>query len=248
MVSWEREKDLKCQIDELLRREELLWFQKAKIQWRLEGDRCSRFFFMTTMIRRKSNRIDCLKLDNGEWIYSRNQIGNLFSARFESVFDSPLQPLSFDLSNIVNPVITEEDNADLLRIPSWEEVRNVVFSMGAFKAPGPDGMSALFYKHYWNIVGWDLVAAVREFFMTNSMAQRFNESFIVLIPKKPNPTRLNHSGLSRFAMLLIEWLLKSLLIGLSLYLIGWSALLRMPLFQVGLSMITLFLCKRRFIP
>ncbi|KAL5553286.1 hypothetical protein UlMin_040687 [Ulmus minor] len=32
----------------------------------------------------------------------------------------------------------------------------------------------------------------KEFFITNSMAQRFNESFIVLIPKKPNPTRLNH--------------------------------------------------------
>ncbi|KAL5538858.1 hypothetical protein UlMin_043555 [Ulmus minor] len=141
------------------------------------------------MIRRKSNRIDFLKLDSGEWIYSRNQIGDLFSARFESVFDSPLQPLSFNLSNIVNPVITEEDNADLLRIPTWEEVRNVVFSMGAFKAPGPDGMSALFYKHYWNIVGWDLVAAVRDFFMTNSMAKSLNENFIVLIPKNPSPTR-----------------------------------------------------------
>ncbi|KAL5541913.1 hypothetical protein UlMin_009623 [Ulmus minor] len=64
--------------------------------------------------------------------------------------------------------------------------------MGAFKAPGPDGMSALFYKHYWNIVSWDLVAAVREFFMTNLMEQSFNENFIVLIPKKPNPTRVNH--------------------------------------------------------
>ncbi|KAL5559026.1 hypothetical protein UlMin_035237 [Ulmus minor] len=88
--SWERDKDLRCQLDELLRREEMLWFQKAKVQWRLEGDRCSRFFFMTTMIRRKSNRIDCLKLDDGVWIHARNQIGNLFSARFESVFDSPI--------------------------------------------------------------------------------------------------------------------------------------------------------------
>ncbi|KAL5546619.1 hypothetical protein UlMin_006306 [Ulmus minor] len=76
---------------------------------------------MTTMIRRKSNRIDCLKLENGEWIYSRNQIGNLFSARFAAVFDSPFQPLSCNLSNFVDPVITEEDNADLLCIPTWEE-------------------------------------------------------------------------------------------------------------------------------
>ncbi|KAL5575717.1 hypothetical protein UlMin_017416 [Ulmus minor] len=190
--SWERDKNLRCQLDELLRREEMLWFQKAKVQWRLEGDRCSRFFFMTTMIRRKSNRIDCLKLDDGAWIYDRNQIGNLFSARFESVFDSPIQPPLVDLSTVVDPIVTEEDNVELLRIPTGEEVRNVVFSMGAFKAPGLDGMTALFYKHYWDIVGWDLVAAVREFFLSNSMAQRLNESFIVLVPKKPNPTRMNH--------------------------------------------------------
>ncbi|KAL5572537.1 hypothetical protein UlMin_022134 [Ulmus minor] len=190
--SWERDKDLRCQLDELLRREEMLWFQKAKVQWRLEDDRCSRFFFMTTMIRRKSNRIDCLKLDDGVWIYSRNQIGNLFSARFESMFDSPIQPLLVDLSTIVDPVVTKEDNVELLRIPTGEEVMNVVFSMGAFKAPGPDGMTALFYKHYWDIVGWDLVAAIREFFLSNSMAQRLNESFIVLVPKNPNPTRMNH--------------------------------------------------------
>ncbi|KAL5568577.1 hypothetical protein UlMin_025152 [Ulmus minor] len=190
--SWERDKDLRCQLDELLRREEMLWFQKAKVQWRLEGDRCSRFFFMTTMIRQKSNRIDCLKLDDGVWIHARNQIGNLFSARFESVFDSPFQPPLVDFSTLVDPIVTEEDNVELLRIPTGEEVRNVVFSMGAFKAPGPDGMTALFYKHYWDIVGWDLVAVVREFFLSNSMAQRLNESFIVLVPKKPNPTRINH--------------------------------------------------------
>ena len=48
----------------------------------------------------------------------------------------------------MNPVVTEEENVELLCIPTWEEVRNVVFSMGAFKAPGLDGMTALFYKNY----------------------------------------------------------------------------------------------------
>ncbi|KAL5558341.1 hypothetical protein UlMin_034552 [Ulmus minor] len=187
-----RDKDLRCQLDELLKHEELLWFQKAKIQWRLEGDRCSRFFFMTTMVRKKSNRIDCLKLDDGEWIYSRNHIGNLFTALFESVFDSPTHPPPFDLSAIVDPIIPGEENLELLWIPTWDEVRDVVFSMGAFKAPGPDGMPALFYKTYWNIVGWDLVATVREVFMIDTMAHSINDSNIVLIPKKPNPTRPNH--------------------------------------------------------
>ncbi|KAL5547428.1 hypothetical protein UlMin_002659 [Ulmus minor] len=78
------------------------------------------------MIHRKSNRIDCMKLDNGEWIYSRNQIGNLFAACFESVFDSPIQPLPFDLYALVEPIITNEKNMELLRIPSWDEVRSIL--------------------------------------------------------------------------------------------------------------------------
>ncbi|KAL5581946.1 hypothetical protein UlMin_014388 [Ulmus minor] len=191
-AAWCRDKELRGQLNELLKREELLWFQKAKIQWRLEGDRSSKFFFMTTMVRRKSNRIDCLKLDDGQWVYSRNQIGNVFAARFESVFDIPTHPPPFDLSDYVDPIITGEENSELLRIPTWEEVRDVVFSMGAFKAPGPDGMPVLFFKTYWNVVGWDLVAAVREFFLTDTMANSINDSSIVLIPKKPNPTRPNH--------------------------------------------------------
>ncbi|KAL5578571.1 hypothetical protein UlMin_020270 [Ulmus minor] len=74
------------------------------------------------MIRRKSNRIECLKLDNNEWIYSRCQIANLFSTRFENIFDSPL-PSDCDLSGIIDPVILDDENLSLMRIPSWEEIR-----------------------------------------------------------------------------------------------------------------------------
>ncbi|KAL5559056.1 hypothetical protein UlMin_035267 [Ulmus minor] len=64
--------------------------------------------------------------------------------------------------------------------------------MGAFKAPRLDGMLVLFYKTYWNTVGHDLMAYVREFFMMAYMPKSINVSSIVLIPKKPNLTRLNH--------------------------------------------------------
>ncbi|KAL5556427.1 hypothetical protein UlMin_038663 [Ulmus minor] len=188
----DQEKALRRQLEELLKCEELLWYQKAKVNWRLEGDRCSKFFFMSTMVRRKANKIDCIKLDNGDWISSRGQVGTHFVTRFEAIFDTPNKVQNCDLSKLVSHVITDEENCELLRIPTWDEVRDVVVTMGAFKAPGPNGMPVLFYKNYWNTVGHDLVAAVHEFFLMAYMPASINASSIVLIPRKPNPTRPNY--------------------------------------------------------
>ena len=37
------------------------------------------------------------------------------------------------------------------------EIKQALDSMGDLKAPGADGMSALFYKQYWETVGSDVV-------------------------------------------------------------------------------------------
>jgi hypothetical protein len=36
---------------------------------------------------------------------------------------------------------------------SVEEVKEALESIGDLKAPGPDGMPAVFYKKFWHIVG-----------------------------------------------------------------------------------------------
>ena len=92
----------------------------------------------------------------------------------------------------MSPVITDEENCDFIEDSTWDEMKDVVFTMGAFKAPGPNDMPVLFYKTYWNTVGHDLVASMREFFLMASMPTSINASSIVLIPKKLHPIRPNH--------------------------------------------------------
>lgn len=82
-----------------------------------------------------------------------------------------------------------------MSIPDHEEIRRVVFNMGNYKAPGPDGMPSLFYKSYWQIVGGDVVALVQYFFQSNRLLPELNCSNIVLIPEIDKPTSMNHCRL-----------------------------------------------------
>ncbi|KAL5544374.1 hypothetical protein UlMin_008158 [Ulmus minor] len=64
--------------------------------------------------------------------------------------------------------------------------------MGSFKAASPDGLPALFFKSYWGSVGEDIIAAVRDFFVTGNLHPAINSTNIVLVPKIKHPTTINH--------------------------------------------------------
>ena len=88
-------------------------------------------------------------------------------------------------------LISEAENFALCQVPDEAEVLAALKSMGSYKAPGPDGMVALFFKHYWSIAKEDVVSSVRSFFLRGFMLKRLNHTNITLIPKKDNPYMVN---------------------------------------------------------
>lgn len=59
------EEALQIELAEWLARTEMLWKQKSRELWLKEGDRKTKFFHLSTIIRRRQNSVIALKAENG---------------------------------------------------------------------------------------------------------------------------------------------------------------------------------------
>jgi hypothetical protein len=95
--------------------------------------------------------------------------GNLF----------PISPNLWSASE----TLTDEDNIDLTRPFSMEEVKNDLFEMDVNRAPGPDEIPSEFYQHCWDIVKFDIMSLFDHFYAGTLDVQRLNYGIITLLPK-----------------------------------------------------------------
>ena len=109
---------------------------------------------------------------------------------FEELFTTTSPSEVDEFLSKVTPDITPQMNQQLLRIAAEDEVREALFMMHPEKAPGPDGMTALFFQHSWHIIKRDLVEMVNDFLMSGEIDTRLNITNICMIPKTERPTRM----------------------------------------------------------
>jgi hypothetical protein len=184
LVNFEHEGFLQKYLDDLLIQEESLWRNKSREVWLTCKDLNTKFFHTSTIIRRRRNAIDFLRLPSGIWSSKRQTIGNSFTTHFKELFSSSTPTLDDELLSLFDSCISTEANHSLCAIPSEQEIFTVLSSMGSTKAPGPDGFTALFYKKYWHIVKDVVLACIWDFFGNNRLLQDHNHTFIALIPKQ----------------------------------------------------------------
>ncbi|KAJ8774442.1 hypothetical protein K2173_016888 [Erythroxylum novogranatense] len=109
---------------------------------------------------------------------------NVINGYFRNIFSSQSSSASSIISELFPPMISEEQNVDLMRDYTKEEVREVVFSMQAEKSPGLDGFNPGFYRKYWDLIGDQVSDFCVECLRSGSFPVELNETAIVLIPKK----------------------------------------------------------------
>jgi hypothetical protein len=182
-MTHEIEISLKLELRILLSKEEILWRSKSREIWLTCKDLNTKYFHTSTLIRRRANAINFLRLDSGIWVSSRADIGGSFTSHFTNLFTSSNTPIDIEMLDLFDPIISEEENTFLCSMPSEEEIVEALSSLGSTKAPGLDGFTTLFYKKYWSIIKSDVMLSIRNFFTENSLPRDQNHTFIALILK-----------------------------------------------------------------
>ena len=111
-----KEAHLQAELNEWLLRNEILWKQKSREVWLKEGDKNSKFFHLSTIIRRRRNSIDAVKNDSREWITDRREIQKHFVEKFKILFNEEEVDFPENLDNLITPCITEEENTELCKV------------------------------------------------------------------------------------------------------------------------------------
>jgi len=164
----------------------MLWYQKSRENWVKFGNKNTKFFHTQAVIRRRINKITGLNVED-TWYTDASTLKREATKFFMHLFqcNDPCNPHSFQLNNIPSIGINMHDH--LLKPVTMEEVKDAIFSMQSYKAPGPDGFQPIFFKTYWHIVGNDVWKMVSDAFASGSIDPNLAETMIVPILKVDIP-------------------------------------------------------------
>ncbi|CAA7058378.1 unnamed protein product [Microthlaspi erraticum] len=167
--------------------EESFFRQKSRVHWLKEGDSNTRFFHRSVKANLSRNIIHHLRDNNGIKVSNPEQLKSMTVAYYRDLLGSPnlaVHPFSKAQIQAIHPYRCGNVMASsLVAIPTDAEITQALFSLPKNKAPGPDGFTMEFFTSSWDLVGPDLLAAVREFFTGSFMLRQVNTTVISLIPK-----------------------------------------------------------------
>jgi hypothetical protein len=137
------EKKVEERIAELGHREEIMWRQRARIQWLAEGDKNTRIFHHKASMRRKKNKIDKLTRADGSVCENVNELEQMAHDFYEDLYKSENTIGIEEVLSHVPRKVNGEMNETLNAAYTEEEVKTTLFQIFPSKAPGPDGCSLL---------------------------------------------------------------------------------------------------------
>nr|GEZ05522.1 hypothetical protein [Tanacetum cinerariifolium] len=189
----EKEAVTVADFNEALLMEEKFLKQKAKITWLKEGDSNTAYFHKVVKSRVSQSRIDVVTDAYGN-VHQSTEVAKAFIDHYEIFLRQPGNTSDFNTDNLFLTTLDESEAFNMVRDISSQEVKSAMFSMGNDKSPGPDGFTAAFFKDTWDIIGVDVIKAVKEFFLLMADCSRsLTTPLLLLFLSKTIANRLKSS-------------------------------------------------------
>lgn len=132
---------LKMELEDLYLVRDSMLKQKARVSWLKEGDRNTKFFHHSIQRRRSRNNIKRI-VHKGKSIVDLLEIKQAFLQHYKHQFSKRILAKMFSVKVLMNPLVTQEDNAYITREVSEQESELALKQSSSDKASGPDGMNA----------------------------------------------------------------------------------------------------------
>ncbi|KAK9985518.1 hypothetical protein SO802_030469 [Lithocarpus litseifolius] len=113
---------------------------KSRYNWAIQGDINTAFYHTSTLVRRKRNRIDCIKNHLEEWIHDEEVVAEIIREGFLKLFCTVKTSAPKANWSIPRwPTFLSKESIQKLNLPvTCLEIKAALWSIKPFKAPGPD--------------------------------------------------------------------------------------------------------------
>ncbi|XP_070048975.1 uncharacterized protein [Nicotiana tomentosiformis] len=112
--------------------------QKSGMTWFNDGYKNTKFFHAQVNGRRKKLQLRRIQYNAGDWIEDNEALSTEAVNIFQQQFSEERVPTAFGILEHVPLMIGEEQNHDLIRQPTRDEVKEAVISLNGESVGGPD--------------------------------------------------------------------------------------------------------------
>ena len=169
----------------------LLIKQQSKAEWIGLGDECTRVFMARIRQRKALTCIYQIRNQDDLRVEGFDAVSKIMTSYYKHLLGGKLRQRSkIDLQVISRGrCLNFEQQIQLCKPFTNEDIKKVMFSIPSHKSPGPDGYNSGFFKSCWEDIGDLVCSAIQEFFSEGHLPTFFGQTKLVLIPKIPNPER-----------------------------------------------------------
>jgi hypothetical protein len=167
--------------------EQLAW--KAKTKWYNEGEKSNKYFLNLLKSKNARNEMSSIR-ENDQIITDPKEINDTVNDYYNKLYNGS-KPINEDdgsyLADLFNLNEAEANsvNAPLTLQELWLTLRPLKDS-----APGPDGISHIYLKKLWDIIGPIILDAWNFSITTKTLPPSYTRSYLRLIPKAGKDTSL----------------------------------------------------------
>lgn len=182
-------KQLRTQLDSIINKKTQFCIQQLKYDQFHLSNKAGKYLANMLQYKKDKSLIPSILDTSGKTTQDPQEINNSFRHFYSSLYTNGTQPLQSEIDSFLNnldlPSLTTEQANFLEQSITPEELIKALQSMQNNKSPGPDGLPAEFYKHFWDILSPTFNKLLTEIQTTCTIPTHMNTALITVF-LKPN--------------------------------------------------------------